>query len=53
MAPPLRDKTHLEALWKGIEDGTVDAIGSDHAPHTKEEKSASNIWEVKVGVPGL
>jgi dihydroorotase (multifunctional complex type) len=53
MAPPLRDKTHLDALWKGIEDGTVDTVGSDHAPHTKEEKSASNIWEVKVGVPGL
>jgi dihydroorotase (multifunctional complex type) len=53
MAPPLRDKTHLDALWKGIEAGTVDAVGSDHAPHTKEEKSASNIWEVKVGVPGL
>ena len=53
MAPPLRDKTHLEALWKGIEAGTVDAIGSDHAPHTKEEKSASSVWEVKVGVPGL
>jgi dihydroorotase (multifunctional complex type) len=53
MAPPLRDKTHLDALWKGIEAGTVDAVGSDHAPHTKEEKSASSIWEVKVGVPGL
>lgn len=53
MAPPLRDKTHLEALWKGIEDGVFDTIGSDHAPHTKEEKNASNIWDVKVGVPGL
>ncbi|HEX7483207.1 MAG TPA: dihydroorotase family protein, partial [Candidatus Bathyarchaeia archaeon] len=37
MAPPLRDKAHLDALWKGIEVGTVDAVGSDHAPHTKEE----------------
>jgi dihydroorotase (multifunctional complex type) len=53
MAPPLRDKIHLEALWKGLEDGTVDSIGSDHAPHTKEEKAASSVWDVKVGVPGL
>jgi dihydroorotase (multifunctional complex type) len=53
MAPPLRDKIHLEALWKGLEDETVDTIGSDHAPHTKEEKGASSVWDVKVGVPGL
>jgi len=53
MAPPLRSKTHVDALWKGIEDGSVDAVGSDHAPHALSEKSASNIWDVKVGVPGL
>ncbi len=53
MAPPLREKTHTDALWKGLEDGTVDTVGSDHAPHTKEEKSASSVWDVKVGVPGL
>ena len=33
--------------------GTVDTVGSDHAPHTLEEKMASSVWEVKVGVPGL
>ena len=38
MNPPIRDKTHQEALWKGIAQGTVDIIGSDHAPHTKAEK---------------
>lgn len=51
MAPPLRN--NVEALWQGINDGTVDSLGSDHAPHTLEEKSASSIWDVKVGVPGL
>jgi dihydroorotase len=51
--PPLRSNSHIEALWKGIADGWVDTIGSDHAPHTLEEKSASNIWDAKVGVPGL
>ena len=53
MAPPLRSKTHVEALWKGIEDGAIDTIGSDHAPHALSEKSASSVWDVKVGVPGL
>ena len=53
MAPPLRSKTHVEALWKGLEDGCVDALGSDHAPHAQREKSASSVWEIKVGVPGL
>lgn len=53
MAPPLRGKDQVDALWKGIDSGTVDTLGSDHAPHTLEEKSASSVWDVKVGVPGL
>jgi dihydroorotase len=36
--PPIREKYHLERLWKAITDETVDIIGSDHAPHTREEK---------------
>ena len=53
MAPPLRDRTHQDALLKGVTTGVVDTVGSDHAPHTLEEKSASSVWEIKVGVPGL
>lgn len=53
MAPPVRDKVQVDALWKGIADGTVDALGSDHAPHTVEEKNAGSVWDIKVGVPGL
>jgi dihydroorotase len=53
MMPPLRSQSTIEALWKGITDGEVDIIGSDHAPHALEEKSADRIWDVKVGVPGL
>jgi dihydroorotase (multifunctional complex type) len=53
MAPPLRSKNHVEALWKGLEAGRIDALGSDHAPHALSEKSASSVWNVKVGVPGL
>jgi dihydroorotase (multifunctional complex type) len=53
MLPPLRTSADAEALWTGIANGYVDLVGSDHAPHTVEEKSAANIWDVKVGVPGL
>ncbi len=53
MMPPLRNQTDIETLWQGITQRAVDVIGSDHAPHTLEEKSADSIWDVKVGVPGL
>jgi dihydroorotase len=36
--PPIRDKRHLEFLWKAVTDGTVDVLGSDHAPHLLSEK---------------
>ena len=39
MNPPVRDAAHQAALWEGIRDGTVDVLGSDHAPHTLEEKA--------------
>ncbi len=38
MNPPVRGARHREALWAAISDGTVDVLGSDHAPHTREEK---------------
>jgi dihydroorotase len=53
MAPPLRDRFHLDALQNGLTSGAIDTVGSDHAPHTLEEKSAGSVWEIKVGVPGL
>jgi dihydroorotase (multifunctional complex type) len=53
MAPPLRTKSHVEALWRGLEEGSVDTLGSDHSPHALSEKSASSVWDVKVGLPGL
>jgi len=51
--PPLRDKSHVEALWSGLRQGIVDLIGSDHAPHTFTEKNAESVWDVKTGIPGL
>ncbi|TFY95186.1 dihydroorotase [Pseudomonas nabeulensis] len=39
MNPPVREQRHQDALWQGIRDGVVDVIGSDHAPHTLDEKA--------------
>ena len=38
MNPPVRDDSHRQALWAGLASGVVDVLGSDHAPHTREEK---------------
>ncbi len=38
MNPPVRDVRHRDAIWHGIAQGIVDVLGSDHAPHTREEK---------------
>ena len=38
MNPPVRDKAHREAIWGGVTNGVADILGSDHAPHTREEK---------------
>lgn len=51
--PPIRQKHNAEALWKGIKNGWIDVIASDHAPHTLEEKQRTRIWDVKVGAPEL
>jgi dihydroorotase len=37
--PPVREPADREALWAGVEDGTIASIGSDHAPHTPEDKA--------------
>jgi dihydroorotase len=38
--PPIRDQPDQDALWDGVNDGSISFIGSDHAPHTVEEKGA-------------
>jgi dihydroorotase len=39
MNPPVRDKSHRAGIWRGLDQGVVDVLGSDHAPHTLEEKA--------------
>ncbi|MEQ1714713.1 MAG: dihydroorotase [Hyphomicrobium sp.] len=38
MNPPVRGERHRAAIWAAVENGIVDVLGSDHAPHTREEK---------------
>jgi len=38
MNPPVRDKAHRAGIWAGVANGVADILGSDHAPHTREEK---------------
>ena len=52
MNPPIRSKEHQDALWEGLLNGTVDVLGSDHAPHTKEEKDKGYPASPS-GMPGV
>jgi dihydroorotase len=52
MNPPIRDKYHVEGLWHGITGGIADVLGSDHAPHTLEEK-AKPYPQSPSGMPGV
>ncbi|MEO3470324.1 dihydroorotase [Roseomonas sp. CAU 1739] len=57
MNPPIRDARHLEAAWRAVADGTVDCIGSDHAPHSLAAKqrpwpdTAAGLTGVQTLVP--
>ncbi len=52
MNPPLRNYEDQQALWKGLNEGTIDITASDHAPHLEHEKDA-DIWSAPAGVPGV
>ncbi len=51
--PPLRAKKDVIALWRALNQGLIDALASDHAPHTIEEKNVESIWDAKPGIAGL
>jgi dihydroorotase len=52
MNPPIRAARHREGLWRAVADGIVDCIGSDHAPHTLEEKARPYPTSPS-GMPGV
>jgi dihydroorotase len=59
MNPPVRDARHRDAIWAGLNSGVVDVLGSDHAPHTRDEKdhaypaSHSGMTGVQTLVPTM
>ncbi|MBR6356819.1 MAG: amidohydrolase family protein, partial [Lachnospiraceae bacterium] len=52
MNPPLRSREDQKALLEGIQDGTIDMIATDHAPHSAEEK-AKGLKDSAFGIVGL
>lgn len=52
MNPPLRSKADVEALRRGLKDGVMDVIATDHAPHSQEEKDKS-MADAAFGIVGL
>ncbi|EEG78198.1 dihydroorotase, multifunctional complex type [Dethiobacter alkaliphilus AHT 1] len=52
MKPPLRTAEDVAAVRKGLADGTIDAVGTDHAPHTESEK-ANDFISAPFGIVGL
>ncbi|MDJ0977273.1 MAG: dihydroorotase [Erythrobacter sp.] len=52
MNPPIRSKAHRDGLWHWVSQGVPDVIGSDHAPHTREEKAKSYPASPS-GMPGV
>lgn len=52
MNPPIRDARHRQGLWEGLAAGVFDVIGSDHAPHTLDEK-AKPYPASPSGMPGV
>jgi dihydroorotase len=52
MNPPIRTAEHREGIWAGVANGVADVVGSDHAPHTREEK-ARPYPASPSGMPGV
>jgi dihydroorotase len=53
VAPALRAPGERKKLWQLLRDGKIDAVISEHTPHTLEEKQKKSVWEVASGMPGL
>ncbi|MBU1290403.1 allantoinase AllB [bacterium] len=53
--PPLRSEEERQGMWEMVNNGSIDIIGSDHAPYTKEEKErgSEDIFTPPAGFPGL
>ncbi len=52
MNPPLRTSRDTDALWEAVRNGSIEVLASDHAPHTRDEKS-TDVKSAPSGVPGV
>jgi D-hydantoinase len=55
ISPPLRDRAANEGLWRHLAAGRIDAVGSDHSPHSRETKAPGyrDIFDAWYGAPGV
>ena len=55
MSPPLRDKSNQAALWKALEDGQIDTVGTDHCPFDVSQKAMGrdNFTLIPNGIPAI
>ncbi len=53
VAPALRTPAEQHKLWQLLRDGKIDAVISEHTPHTLAEKRKESVWEIASGMPGI
>jgi allantoinase len=53
IAPPIRERGTVEALWRGLADGTLRWVGSDHSPYPPALKASDDVWAVPDGAPSI
>ena len=51
--PAIKSAHDKRALWRGVQDGYIDTIGSDHAPHLRDEKFSESYFTAKSGFPSI
>lgn len=52
LAPPLRDRDHVDMMWQKLGEGKIDCVASDHVPYPLSFKS-DDIWKCSAGSPGI
>ncbi|MEN3284383.1 MAG: allantoinase [Solirubrobacteraceae bacterium] len=53
IAPPIRQRDTVDALWRALVDGTLEWVGSDHSPYPPELKAGDDVWTVPDGAPSI
>lgn len=53
IAPPIRSRERVEKMWELVKNGSIDYIGTDHAPYTDEDKNPSDLWDAPGGSPNI